>query len=258
VDVEAYLERIGYSGDRDPSYAVLKALHRAHLQAIPFENLDIQLGRPILLDLESLEAKLVRGRRGGYCFEQNALFAAVLDRLGFTVTRLGARVRLGSAEVRARTHMLLAVELDGVQWLADVGFGAAGILEPVLAEPGVSVDQNGWQHRVVEEKPGFVLQSFYEGKWRDLYAFTLEEQYPADYELGNYFTSTHPESRFVTQLTAQRIMADVRFALTSTDLTEIRPGATITTPVESDDALLEILAEWFGLAFPVGTRFRAP
>ena len=111
--------------------------------------------------------------------------------------------------------MLLAVELEGEQWLADVGFGVPGILEPIRPQPGDEVDQNGWRYRVVEEQPGFVLQSFYEGEWRDLYLYTLEEQYQADYELANYFTSTHPESGFVTALTVQRITPDLRLALTT-------------------------------------------
>ena len=255
IDVEPYFARIGYSGDRAPTLAALTELHRAHLAAIPFENLDVQLGRPILLDLPSLEAKLLGARRGGYCFEQNSLFAAVLDELGFDVTRIGARVRLGTEKVRARTHMLLAVALDGANWIADVGFGVQGILEPVLAAPG-EVDQNGWRFRIVEEGHALVLQSLFRDEWSDLYAFTLEEQYLADYELANYYTSTHPDSMFVTTLIAQRVCPDLRLALSATDLREIRPASTETTAVESDEALLAILAERFGLAFPDGTRFR--
>src|SRR6516164_7620350 len=94
LDLPAYLDRVEYTGPCAPTTAVLQALHLAHVTHIPFENLDIQLGRPIRLDLESLQAKLVRARRGGYCFEHNTLFAAVLERLGFGVTRLAARVRL--------------------------------------------------------------------------------------------------------------------------------------------------------------------
>jgi len=153
--------------------------------------------------------------------------------------------------------MLLAVELDGARWLADVGFGAAGLLEPVPAEPGAPVDQGGWRFRVVEEGPALVLQSPYEGEWSDLYALTLEPQHPADYELANYWTSTHPESKFVTRLTAQRITPDLRLSLTDAELTELRPDGTTVAPVESDEALLRILAERFGLEFPAGTRFRA-
>src|SRR2546422_1681671 len=118
IDLDAYFTRIGYAGVRRPTMETLRALHLAHATHISFENLDVLLGRPILLDLESLQAKLVRGRRGGYCFEQNALFAAVLERLGFTVTRLAARVRMGVTRVLPRTHMALAVEVDGGSWLA--------------------------------------------------------------------------------------------------------------------------------------------
>ena len=131
LDLPAYLRRIEYAGERKASHVALEALHQAHVTHIPFENLDILLGRAIALDLDSLQAKLVAGRRGGYCFEQNLLFAAVLRAFGFTVTQLAARVRLGSDILRARTHMTLQVEVDGGRWLADVGFGGAGPLLPV-------------------------------------------------------------------------------------------------------------------------------
>src|SRR4029453_18893395 len=103
----AYFERIAYAGDRAPSKATLDAVHLAHATHIPFENLDILLGHPIRLDLDNLQAKLVRGGRGGYCFEQNRLFAAALQALGFSVTTLGARVRFGATSIRPRTHMTL-------------------------------------------------------------------------------------------------------------------------------------------------------
>ena len=120
LDLPAYLERIGYAGDLNPSRSVLEALHLAHATHIPFENLDILLGRPIRLDLASLQAKLVKDRRGGYCFEQNLLFSAVLRQLGFSVTSLAARVRYRTTTLLPRTHMLLLVDLAGERWLADV------------------------------------------------------------------------------------------------------------------------------------------
>ena len=119
-DLAAYLRRIGYAGELSPSRATLDALHRAHATSIPFENLDILLGVPIRLDLPSLQAKLVAGRRGGYCFEQNALFASALEHLGFAVTRLAARVRYRSDRVLPRTHMALRVDVDGARLLVDV------------------------------------------------------------------------------------------------------------------------------------------
>jgi N-hydroxyarylamine O-acetyltransferase len=127
VDLVAYLARIDYAERLDPTVATLRNLHFAHATQIPFENLDILLGHPISLDLAALASKLVTARRGGYCFEQNTLFAAVLESLGFVVTRLAARVRFGSTAIRPRSHMLLSVAIDGVEWLADVGFGGEGL-----------------------------------------------------------------------------------------------------------------------------------
>src|ERR1700732_3402975 len=151
IDLNAYLGRVGYTGDRRPTASMLRELHLAHATHIPFENLDILLGRPIQLDLESLQAKLVHGKRGGYCFEQNLLFAAALEGLGFSVTRLAARVRLGRAQLLPRTHMLLKVDVDGGPWLADVGFGGEGLLLPVPMSPGDVSRQDCWTYRVSED-----------------------------------------------------------------------------------------------------------
>ena len=140
-DLAAYLARIGFDGALDQTFKTLSSLHFAHVSAIPFENLDIVLGRRISLDLGDLQAKLVTSRRGGYCFEQNALFAAALESLGFTVLRLAARVRFGSTEIRPRTHMLLEVEAEKTRWLSDVGFGAGGLLYPIELHSGEPFEQ---------------------------------------------------------------------------------------------------------------------
>ena len=191
-DLDAYLARIGDSGPLAPTAEVLDRLHLAHATTIPFENLDILLGRPIRLDLECLQAKLVRGLRGGYCFEQNTLFAAALERIGFRVTTLAARVRHGSTRLLPRTHMLLEVNLDDGPYLADVGFGGGGPLRSVPMEPGRESRQFHWTYRVVAEGDWLVLQSPGPGGWFDLYAFTREPHFPVDYEMSNHYTSTHP------------------------------------------------------------------
>jgi N-hydroxyarylamine O-acetyltransferase len=148
----SYLRRIEFEGDLRADLATLDALHLAHATHIPFENLDVLLRRPIRLDLDSLHAKLVGGRRGGYCFEHNLLFAAALEKIGFAVTRLAGRVRYGSTVPRPRTHTLLSVEVDGTRWLADVGFGAEGLLLPVpMAD--ASTRQFAWTYRIVGQ-PG--------------------------------------------------------------------------------------------------------
>jgi hypothetical protein len=165
LDLPAYLRRIGYAGALSPSRSTLDALHLAHATAIPFENLDILLGVPIRLDLANLQSKLVFRRRGGYCFEQNALFANVLERIGFTVTRLAARVRYGTDRVLPRTHMTLRVDVAGVPILADVGFGADGLLLPVPMDGALS-QQFGWSYRVAESG-GVHARAAIAGRLRD-------------------------------------------------------------------------------------------
>ena len=255
VDLKAYAARIEYGGEFTPTLAALRNVHLAHATHIPFENLDILLGRPIRLDLESITRKLIDARRGGYCFEQNALFAAVLEAMGFPVTRLAARVRMGATEIRPRSHMLLAVDIDGEKWLADVGFGGDGLLLPVLLNAEGVQRHFGWQYRVIVEGALHVLQTWRQEGWLDLYAFTMEEQYAADYEVSNYYTSTYPASPFVTRLIAQRPGKDLRLMLVNRQLTEQRPDSVSETTLADDEAVLETLAERFGLRFPAGTRF---
>jgi N-hydroxyarylamine O-acetyltransferase len=256
IDLGAYLSRIGYKGETSASRATLAGLQLAHATSIPFENLDILLGRPISLDLERLQAKLVAGRRGGYCFEQNALFAAVLESVGFKVTRLAARVRLGTLAVRPRSHMLLSVEVDGEPWLADVGFGCCGPLHPVRIQQAEPIRPFAWTFQVRHDGGVYVLQSYEPEGWSDLYSFTLEPQYPVDYEVANYYTATHPHSPFVHTLIVEGQTAEVRRSLRNRELTEEKPGEVSTETLWDDAALLGVLADLFGLHFPEGTHFR--
>jgi N-hydroxyarylamine O-acetyltransferase len=259
LDLEAYLARIGHPGspgELDPTGETLFALHRAHVLSIPFENLDILLGRPIRLDIESLQAKLVRGRRGGYCFEQNALFAAVLEHLGFEVTRLAARVRMGDDRSTPRTHMILAVDIGGARWLADVGFGGDTLLDPIRFGDDEPVEQGAWSFQLVAEDDDVrVLRGLRADVWIDLYAFTEEPQLPVDYEVGNHYTSTWPRSPFVTKVVVQRSGVNERWMMIEDELWVERPDGTERWSIGSDVERLTILAERFGLIFPDGTRF---
>jgi N-hydroxyarylamine O-acetyltransferase len=257
LDLEAYLRRVGYSGELRPTLAVLDALHLAHSTQVPFENLDIQVGRPIRIDLESVQAKLVHGRRGGYCFEQNTLFAAVLEHLGFQLTPLLARVRVHRQRPMPRTHMVLKVDIDNVSYLTDVGFGTGGLLRPILFNAGKEVIQFAWRHRLIEEPGLWVLQSWTDNVWQDLYAFTLEPQLPVDFEAANWYTSTHPDSRFVRTVTAQRSTPQVRYTLRNRELVITEGDRSTTRTIADDEELLRVLAEIFDLHFPAGTRFRA-
>jgi N-hydroxyarylamine O-acetyltransferase len=228
----------------------------AHATHIPFENLDVLLGQPSALDVDTLAAKLIDRERGGYCFEQNALFAAVLESIGFRVTRLAARVRIGSSRIGPRTHMLLTVEVADESWLADVGFGGDGLLLPLPMTPDLVTRHFDWQYRLIREDSLYVLQSLRPAGWIDLYAFNLEKQEPADYEVSHYYTSTHPGSRFVQKLIVQQPGKDARWTLVNRVLTEWKPdGSSHETNLPDDDAVMKVLAERFKLRFPPGTRF---
>jgi N-hydroxyarylamine O-acetyltransferase len=223
--------------------------------AIPFENLDILLGRQISLDLAALQLKLVGGRRGGYCFEQNTLFRAALEALGFAVTSLAARVR-GGGVLRPRTHMLLRVDLDEGPWLADVGFGGDGPVHPVPLVADADGDAPGFRLR--HEDGLWVLTGDSTGERMDLYAFTLEPHFHVDFEMANHFTSTWPHSPFVQSLTAQRSWPRRRAILRNRDLT-IREGASVLSETIRDaEHLLDVLDREFSLSFPRGTRFPRP
>jgi N-hydroxyarylamine O-acetyltransferase len=258
VDVDAYLARIGHTGRLEPKLDTLQALHLAHATHIPFENLDILLGRPIRLDVGSLQAKLVESGRGGYCFEQNTLFAAALAELGFDVTLLAARVRFGANRTLPRTHMALQVRIDDATWLADVGFGAAGLLLPIRFGDSMPMRQFAWTYRLTAESGQWVLQAQREGAWQDLYAFTLEPQLAVDFEVANHYVSTHPQSRFVQTLTVQRVTPEARHTLVNREYS-VDSGSEVSRHSLRDDAeLLDLLAGTFGLSFPPGTRFRVP
>jgi N-hydroxyarylamine O-acetyltransferase len=255
LDLAAYLERIGYAGTPRADRTTLAALQLAHATHIPFENLDILLKRPVRLDIESLQAKLVRGGRGGYCFEHNLLFAAALEAAGFAVTPLAGRVRYRTQRTLPRTHMLLRVSLEDGVWIADVGFGLEGLLAPMPLAAGHESRQFHWTYRVGGGPQEWLMQIRRGGSWLDLYSFTTEAQQLADFEMASYYVSTHPESRFVRTLTAQLPGTDARFALRNRELTVDRGDSTTSRVLPDDDELLAVLGETFGLRFPAGTRF---
>jgi len=248
LDVDGYLARLGLEGRARPTPRGLSLLHRAHAAAIPFENLDIPLGRTIRLDLDALQDKLVSRRRGGYCYEHNLLFAALLERHGFAVTRLAARVRMGSESVRPRSHMILRVESAGTDWLADVGFGGEGLLDPLPLADGAVTASPGWNHSLGrEDESTWVLRSLHPDGWFDLYAFTLEPQHHVDYEVASHFISTHPRSPFAGQMVAQRSTPEWRLTLTGARLVETRPDGTESASKLDAAEVVAALGERFGI-----------
>jgi N-hydroxyarylamine O-acetyltransferase len=257
MDLAAYFRRIDYQGPREPSLRCLEALHLAHATQIPFENLDLQLGLPIHLDLEALQTKLVLGGRGGYCFEQNTLFAAVLARLGFRLDTLEARVRFGNPELSSRSHMVLKVHLPEGEWLADVGFGGEGLLGPIPFG-GQVFSCFGDSYRLAEEGRRTVLKCLKPEGWFDFYVIEPEPAHPIDFIVGNHYTSTYPESRFVITLTAQLPGPEQRRILRNRVYTVLGGGQAEVRELRDPEELLQVLRDDFGLDFPVGTRFKNP
>ncbi len=203
LDLDAYLERIGYGGDRQPTGRTLAMLHRAHVDAIAFENLDVVLGRVVSVDLDDVQAKLVARGRGGYCYEHNVLFAAVLERLGYRVERFLARIGADYDRPRPRTHMTLHVHAGDQSWLADVGFGA-GLLEPLPWGESGPHHQGGWACQLTADGGVWQVRGRDRQGWTVLYSFTEEVQHLSDVVMSNHFTSTHPDSPFVAQIVVMR------------------------------------------------------
>lgn len=237
LDLDAYLARIGWAdgGAPEPTEAALRRLHAAHVTTIPFENLEIPLGRPILLDLDSIQSKLVRRPRGGYCYEHVQLFAAVLERLGFGVTGLAARVRMGVDRQRPRTHALLRVETaetaaTGRVWLCDVGFGGSP-LAPIELVEGATTSEGGWSFRLDRARrpdgtEEWALRSLRADGPLDLHGFSLDPQYPVDYVVSNHYISTHPRSPFVNRATVQRAARGIHRGLDGTTFTTTHPDGS--------------------------------
>lgn len=255
IDLDLYLRRIGYRDSPQPNLETLKHLHVAHATHIPFENIDVLRNEPIRLDLESLQEKLVRKRRGGYCFEQNALFAAVLEQIGFRLTRLQARVLMGVTQTRPRTHMAIEVHVGGESWLADVGYGGWGLLEPIPLVEGES-RQFTWDYRLRDAGPDWVLSALQIGQWQDLYAFLRAPNLPVDYEPANYFIWQHPDSIFRKLLLIQRPTPEVRYILRNRELVTIDAQGATTSALATDAALLEALAQHFSLEIEPGAWLR--
>jgi N-hydroxyarylamine O-acetyltransferase len=220
IDLTAYFERIGFSGSARPAPTLdtLRALHLLHPQAIPFENLDVLLGRPIRLDLASIQHKLVTSGRGGYCYEHNRLFRSVLETLGFRVRGYAGRVLWGrdAPEMPGRTHMLLIVDLDEGAFVADVGFGGMTLSAPIALQTGLEQITPHGAFRLDDAggtPAAYILKALVNGAWANVYRFDLDPQYDADYEMANYFVSTYPQSVFVHNLLAARLAPGKRLGL---------------------------------------------
>jgi N-hydroxyarylamine O-acetyltransferase len=247
-DLDAYLTRIGHVGSVDVSEETLKALHLGHVFHIPFENLDVHLGREIRLDAASLMAKLVRARRGGYCYEMNGLFALVLTVIGFDLDHLMARVLKDARGTPPLSHHVLLVRTGGCRWLADVGFGGDGLLLPLRLDSDHEDRQETEAFRLLKDETyGTVLQHRQGEKWMSLYGFTSEPHVPADYLHANYFHSHSPDSLFTQTRICTKPMPEGRITLVDWAL-KIRRGAERSTKrIGSLGEYLDLLRSHFGI-----------
>jgi N-hydroxyarylamine O-acetyltransferase len=253
IDLDAYFRRVGYAGDRKPTLATLRELHRRQPQAIAFENLSPMLGHAVPIDAPALHAKMVAGGRGGYCYEQNLLFASVLEALGFKLRPVTGwpRWQVAPGRLLPRTHLLQLVELDGEDWVADVGFGGNTLTAPLLLR---SRDEQKTPHepaRIIDHNGHLMIQIKIRDEWHNLVEFGLEPQTFAELEMGNWFTSAHPRSRFKAELFLARTDEGRRYGLAGNVLsTHPLDGATEKRTLGSAAEIREALIEVFRIKLP--------
>lgn len=255
IDLDAYLRRIDHVGPLEPTLETLRALQLKHTRAIPFENLDTLLGLPVAIDLESLQRKLVQTRRGGYCFEHNVLFKSVLEAVGLRSTALAARVvwERPAGELRARTHMVLLVEIGTTLYLADVGFGGLTPTGPLTLQTGIEQATPHETFRIVREGSEFAVEARVREQWKRLYRFDLQAQQPVDINVLNHYVVSHADSPMMGRLIAARVASDRRFGLTNGVLREHRvDGTTAERRMGSVAELRDVLRATFGIEAPTG------
>lgn len=247
LDTSAYLARIGYSGPTAPTSETLRAMHHAHLLAVPFENLDIGLGRAILIDEAAIVRKIVEQRRGGFCYELNGAFAALLRALGFSVTLLSARVsRAGGGEGPEFDHLTLRVDLDEA-WLADVGFGES-FLEPLRMVPGIEQEDPAGKFRLQPLGERLQLEKLSpERIWKRQYSFAQQRRKLEDFAAMCAFHQTSPESHFTQNSICTRPTRDGRITLSGMKLIVTRNGRREETMLASEKERARVLQELFGI-----------
>ncbi len=228
MDLPAYFARIGYQGPSKPTLDLLCDLHARHLARIAFEGLDPFLGRAVAIDSESIQAKLVNRRRGGYCHEQNRLFHDVLASIGFAVTALGGKTIWMRPSLNApTTHRLTLITVAGQQYIADVGFGPQSPPAPLLLAHGVEQTTSHGTYRIEPDGRHHEVQLRSPEGWRPMYAFTLAVPADADFEMANWFMSTHPRTLFVRNLIVSRLVNERRVSLLNTSLTVRYPDGSL-------------------------------
>jgi N-hydroxyarylamine O-acetyltransferase len=258
VDLGAYFDRIGYHGTPRPNLETLRTLVELHTAAVPFEAIDVLLDRGIDISPEAVDAKLIERRRGGYCYEQNSLFARVLKAIGFDVESMASHVRWMSEPGTALpplTHRVSRVTIDGTPWLADVGFGSAVPTAPLRMDIGDPQPTRHDTYRIVRMGPQWLLQALVEDEWRPVYSIAAEPWLEGQYEMANWYTSAHPASHFRHRLIVTRTTPEARYILAEGRLTIRRSDGSAEKRYLDADEIMAALEEIFLL--PVEPEWRA-
>ncbi len=245
--------RLGYDGPAEPRLRTLQRLQALHVDRIPFESISPFVGEPVRLDIESLQDKMLRRGRGGWCFEQNILFAHMLEAIGFDVTRLAARVRWNVPidRVTPRSHMLLRVRLPEGDYIADVGFGGLTLSAPLRLEADIEQATPHEPHRLVALDSRWRLDAKIAGEWSSMYVFELHEQQIADYEVSNWYLCHHPDSHFLEMVVAARASPGLRHALRGVRYaTHASDGRTERREIRDVAAYRRLLEEAFTIRLP--------
>jgi N-hydroxyarylamine O-acetyltransferase len=249
--LDGYLTRIRWSGSRAVTFDALAGLLRAHMRAVPFENLDVLLGRGVGIDLDQVYNKLVGAKRGGYCFEHGTLLQAALTHLGYAPVAHAARVIMLRPRAEAPlTHMVLTVMVDGRRFVLDPGFGGHAPLVPVPLEEHAGATDGKDHHRMVRRDHEWVLEAQVDGAYAPLWTSTFEPAEPVDFVMANHFVSTYPASPFVTNLMLRAFSPRGRVSMMNRDLT-VRDANVVEKIVLPDRAALRsVLAADFGFDLP--------
>jgi len=248
MDVSCYLNRINYDGPTDVSLDTLRGLHYAHLLNVPFENMDIQRGTPIVLEQAALYKKIVERRRGGFCYELNGLFAQLLSELGFEVSMLSAGVALPDGAFGPDfDHMALLVRLDR-PWLADVGFGNCFLFPVLLDDSSQTTDSTGVYCVKSDDSVRTLVKASDEGAWLPLYRFTLDHHELPEYEPRSIYHQTSPDSHFVRRAVCTRATIEGRITLSDKKLIVDEGGTRRETILPDDKACRGALLQHFDLA----------
>lgn len=248
MNIKAYLERINYHGSLAPTAETLRELQVAHLLAVPFENLSIHAKEPIVLEDEALFTKIVARRRGGFCYEANGLFAALLRELGFDVVMLSAGVANAEGGFGADfDHMTLMVTLDE-RWLVDVGFGDS-FLEPLLLDERSEQVQGSRAYRIVPDGTHLIMmQRDDSGEWKAQYRFTLQPHEYADYAEMCRYHQTSPQSHFTKARICSRATEEGRITLSEMRfISTSKNGGRQERTLTSQEEYASMLREYFGV-----------